>query len=230
MKRPIRNAASATPELYLYDEIGPAYWGLIDAKMVIDALEEFKGQRVVVRINSPGGSVFEANAIYNALSRHPGGVDVEIDALAASAASYIAMAGKRIGIAENAMMMIHNAWTIAIGNANDLRETAALLDKMDATITDMYAARSGTDREQIASWSAAETWFTAKEAVEAGLADEISLPLQTAANLGHVAFRNAPKPLVEEGRLSAALTEAVQNRSAAVSAYGNRIRLARRRA
>src|SRR5690606_16003933 len=121
-------------------------------KTVIDALAEFTGERVTVRINSPGGSVFEGNAIYNAMLRHPGGCDVEIDALAASAASYVAMAGKRIGIAANAMVMIHNAWTISMGNAAEMRRTADLLDQIDGTIADLYAARTKSTREQIVEW------------------------------------------------------------------------------
>lgn len=177
----------ADGEIFIYDEIGPAYWGLIDDRQVIDQLNRLgKGTPVTVRINSPGGDVVMAQSIYNALRRHSadgGAVTVEVDALAASAASFLAMAGDTIRIAENAMMMIHKAWTFAIGNADSLRETAGVLDKFDGILADTYAARSGQDRDKIVNLLEAETWLTAKESLDLGLADEIGTPLNVAAAL-----------------------------------------------
>ncbi len=103
-----------TNEIFLYDDIGPAWLGMIDATSVIAGLKQMEGKRVLLRINSPGGSVDEGAAIYNAIKRHPGGVDVAIDGLAASIAGYIAMAGEKVTIAANARMMIHDPWTMAI--------------------------------------------------------------------------------------------------------------------
>lgn len=180
-------------ELYIYDEIGPAYWGLISGKAVADELSRMNGEDVMVRINSPGGDVHEGVAIYNALNRYPGKVTVAIDALAASAASFVAMAGDEIGIAENAFLMIHNAWTIAVGNADDMRAAAATLDMHDSMIADTYVARAKITRDDVVDLMSAETWMTAAEAVEKGFADGISDALKVSACVRDGIFSNAPK-------------------------------------
>jgi ATP-dependent protease ClpP protease subunit len=193
-------------EIYIYDDIGPEWWGLIGAKTVLGELDKAsKGAPVTVRINSPGGDVVEAQAIYNALRRHSdagGQVIVEIDALAASAASYVAMAGDTIRIAENAMLMIHNAWTVAFGNASEMRSTADLLDKFDGIITATYSSRVGTKstRQQIVDWMLAETWMTANEAVNRGFADEIGTPLHVAAAVKEGRFRKMPAAMDTGGQ------------------------------
>lgn len=171
-------------EIFVYDEIGPDWYGLVSAKSVMSELGKYKGKPVTIRINSPGGSVVEAQAIYNAMRRHSadgGNVTVEIDALAASAASFIAMAGDEINMAENAMMMIHKAWTIALGNADEMRKEADVLDKFDGVLADTYAARSSKSRDEILQLLADETWLTASDAVEIGLADKIGQALNTAS-------------------------------------------------
>lgn len=172
-------------ELYIYDEIGPEYYGLIGAKTVLAAIEEAGSRHLVVRINSPGGDVFQAQAIYNALLRHAPGVTVEIDALAASAASYVAMAGRPLRIAENGLLMIHRAWTIAAGNAEDLTQVAGTLGKIDGVLAETYAARSGKPVDEVKNLLllAAETWFNAQEALDAGMVDEIGQRLNVAARL-----------------------------------------------
>jgi ATP-dependent Clp protease protease subunit len=124
-----------------------------------------------VYINSPGGDVFDGVAIYNAIKRHPGKKTVCIDGIAASAASMIAMAGDDINIANNGMMMIHQAWGYALGNADDMRETADLLDKITNTSVLESYARTGLDREKLSALMKAETWMTADEAIEHGFAD-----------------------------------------------------------
>jgi ATP-dependent Clp protease, protease subunit len=168
-------------ELYLYDQIGPDWAGMVSAPMVVRALKEAADRPVRVRINSPGGDVFEGQAIYNALLRHGPGVDVEIDSLAASAASLIAMAGKTIRIAENARVMIHRAWTMVAGNVADLLAAVDLLKGIDTTMADTYAARTKQTREQVQAWLDAETWMTAQEAVDRGFADEIGQRLNVKA-------------------------------------------------
>jgi len=189
------------PELFIYDEIGPDYWGLVSAKTILSELEPIDdASEIVVRINSPGGDVNEALAIYNALNRRAGRTIVEIDALAASAASYIAMAGDEIRIAENAMMMIHNAWTIALGDADELRKIADTLDKYTGTIAKAYAARSGLTVDDVTELMSDETWFTAEEAVGSGFADSVGQPLKVAANLRPGVFKRQPDGLQSEHR------------------------------
>ena len=172
-------------DLYIYDDIGPDWMGMVSSKTILSELEKVgRGKPVTVRINSPGGDVIEAQAIYNALRRHSdagGPVTIEIDALAASAASFIAMAGDRIHIAENAMMMIHNAWTVALGNSDQLRSTADVLDKFDGIISATYAKRSNADIQDVVKMMADETWLTASEALDKGFADAVGQSLKIAA-------------------------------------------------
>lgn len=183
-------------EIWIYDEIGPEFWGLVSAKQVIRELDAIgKGNPVTVRINSPGGSVIEGQAIYNALRRHSeqgGKVAVEIDSLAASMASYIAMAGDTIRIAENAMFMVHLPWTVAMGNAEALRKTADVLDKFGESAIDVYAKRTGTDAEIVREMLTEETWLTAQEALEHGFADEIGTALNVSAHVQEGLFAKMP--------------------------------------
>lgn len=179
--------------VYIYDDIGPDWLGMVSAKAIIAELEKISGD-VTVRINSGGGDVNEAMAIYNALARRS--ATVEIDGIAASAASYIAMAGKTIRMAENAMLMIHDPWTFAIGNAAELRSRADVLDKYGDGIVNVYATRSGRSKDDVAAKMAAETWFSAAEAVDYGLADEIGQPLKVAASIAPGRFRNCPDGLL----------------------------------
>lgn len=161
-------------EILLYDAIGN-YFGEFSAKGFATALAAVpRSERITLRINSPGGDVFEALAIYNQAKNHAGGVDVVIDGLAASAASLIAMVGQRITIAEGAMLMIHLPWAGAVGTAEDMRRVAELLDKIveDSNLP-IYAGRTGQTPEQIRDWLIAETWLSAAEAVQFGFADAI---------------------------------------------------------
>lgn len=167
-----------TGEIFLYDGIGDAYWGMIDAATVIADLNQMPTKRVTLRISSPGGSVDEGRLIYNALQRHKGGVDVVVDSSAYSIASYIAMAGDRVVMAKNAMMMIHSPLTMAWGNAAQLREIANILDKHADSVVAAYADKSGKDTGQIMQIMEGNgkedgTWYTAQEAVDAGFATEI---------------------------------------------------------
>ena len=150
-----------------------------------------------LRLNSPGGSVFDAVAIHNALSRHAGTVTVWIDGIAASAASYIAMAGDEIVMPENAFLMIHDPSGLVMGTAIDMRDMAGTLDKIAASMLRGYAARSGKPEDEIAAFMAAETWFDAAEALEAGLATRMAEPVRIAASFDIGRFRNAPPELVE---------------------------------
>jgi len=190
------NADAGMATLYLYDEIGPAYYGLIDAASVISALAQFQNLPINLRINCPGGDVFEAFAMYNALARHSGQITVDIDALCASAATVVALAGDKVRIAANAMFMVHNAYTIALGNAGELRKTADTLDQVDGNIAATYAAKTKLPLETLNPMMAAETWMTAADAVAKGFCDEIGQALDVRASLGARRFKNMPAHLL----------------------------------
>jgi len=137
-----------------------------------------------VYINSPGGDVFDGVAIYNILQRHRAKVVVEIDALAASIASLIAMAGDEIRMAENALLMIHNPWGFVIGDVNDLRKAIEDLDKIkDSAILPAYVSQSGMDEKEISKLMDEETWLSAAEAKEYGFVDTIVENKQIAAHI-----------------------------------------------
>lgn len=167
----ITNAASSDEaEVMLYDEVGGWYGATAD--QFIADLRGVTAPNLRVRINSPGGSVFEGIAIANALRSHPANVVVQVDGIAASIASVIAMAGDRIEMAPNTMLMIHDASGLCMGDASDMEEMAELLDLISDNIADAYAARAGGTREQWRERMRAETWYLPEDAVENGLADE----------------------------------------------------------
>ncbi len=190
----IRAHASGA-EVLIYDEIG-AYG--VSAKGFLAELGALPDSMPIdLRLNSPGGSVFDAVAIYNALKRHDGKVTVTIDGIAASAASYVAMAADEIVMPENAFLMIHDPSGLVMGTAGDMRDMAEALDKIAGSLIKGYAAKSGKPDDEIATLMAAETWFDAAEAVEAGFADRIAEPVRIAARFDIGSFRNAPPLLVE---------------------------------
>jgi ATP-dependent Clp endopeptidase proteolytic subunit ClpP len=186
----IQAKASAPEEadVFLYDEIGG--WG-VNAKSFIDSVRATGAKRINLRINSPGGSVFDGIAIYNFLR----GLDVtvQIDGLAASIASIIALAGKEVRIASNGFFMVHNPWGGAIGEAAEMRQTADLLDKIRDSLVGTYASKTGKSEEQIRQWMDSETWFTAAEAKDAGFVDTVTEEIAFAASTR--SFRNAPDAL-----------------------------------
>ena len=163
-----------TGELMLYGEISSVTWYGDEVtpknfKADLDALGDI--DTLNIYINSPGGDVFAGQSIYSMLTRHKAKKTVYVDGLAASISSVIAMAGDVIKMPKNAMMMIHNAWTIAAGNKDDLRKIAEDMEKIDETIVGVYAAKTGKSEEDIKALMDAETWMGADEAVELGFAD-----------------------------------------------------------
>ncbi|MFE2346479.1 head maturation protease, ClpP-related [Kitasatospora cineracea] len=165
------NAGTGPAVVHIYGEIG--YWGVTAADFVRD-LAGVRASEIELHLNSPGGEIFDGIAIMNALRSHPATVTTYVDSLAASIASVIAMGGDRVVMAPNSQMMIHEASSIEIGNAADMRKMADLLDLQSDNIASVYAAKAGGD---VAEWRArmtAESWYTAEEAVVAGLADEVS--------------------------------------------------------
>lgn len=188
--------------VYLYDAIvnnaeEAAWFGGVDPKAFIDAIKAVDAPVINLRINSPGGSVFAARAMEQALREHPAKVVAHVDGYSASAASFLMMAADEISIASGAMVMIHKAWTMAYGNADDLIQTADLLEKIDSTLVDTYAVRTKQDPKQIADWMGAETWFTAQEAVDAGFADRIAETKAKAQVWDLSAYAKAPAPQPE---------------------------------
>lgn len=185
-------AAGETAEVLLYDEIG--YFG-ITAKEFVTRLQAIEAETIHLRVNSPGGDVFDGLTIANALRGHQAQVIVHVDGLAASIASIIALAGDEVRMAENAFLMIHDPFTIAIGNAEDFRKVAGTLDKVAGVLADTYRAKSGAETEQVKQWMADETWFTAQEAVDAGLADTAEAPSEARASFDLSVFAKAPDAL-----------------------------------
>jgi ATP-dependent Clp endopeptidase proteolytic subunit ClpP len=158
-------------EISIYDEIGG--WG-ISAEMFVRDLNDVAARRINVRLNTPGGDVFDGTAIHNALVRHPAQIVMHVDGVAASAGSFIAMAGDEIRMADNAYFMIHNAWGGLMGGADEMKAYASLLEKINGNIAQMYAAKTGKDTKHYRELMDAETWFTAEEAMAEGLVDTIT--------------------------------------------------------
>jgi ATP-dependent Clp protease protease subunit len=163
--------------IWIYDVIATdseeaSFFGGISPDQFIQALAQTTGP-VTLRINSPGGSVFGAQAMVAAMRAHPAPITARVDSLAASAASVIAAEAATLEIVQGGMLMVHKAWGMAIGNEADMRDTADLLAKIDGQIAATYARRSEGDVDQWLATMAAETWFDAAEAVAAGLADRV---------------------------------------------------------
>ena len=174
------SAEAPQSDLYLYGEVGG--WGA-SAVEFIDVLSTRKDQHINLHIHSPGGSVFEGHAIFNALRNHSGGVTTMVDGIAASMASVIAMAGSPVKIASNGFLMIHNPWSQAAGGSEEMRKQADVLDKLKDSLVKIYADKSGMSEEDISAAMDAETWFSAEEAVAFGLADEVFEGMKAAAKI-----------------------------------------------
>lgn len=176
----IKNEAfSNLTEVMIYDEIGN--YG-VDAKSFIDEVKAIPTDKsVLLRINSPGGSVIDGLAIYDAISRMPQKVTTRIEGMAASMASVIALAGDEVTMSENSLYMIHNVWGGETGESTDLRKAADLMDKMGDRLVSIYMSKTGESEEQIRAWMDEETWFDSSEAVKAGFVDKIEEPIKLAA-------------------------------------------------
>jgi ATP-dependent protease ClpP protease subunit len=210
-RAPTRIVAENEPEtLFLYDVIDP-YWG-ISASDFNKALAGYAGKKVTLRVNCPGGDVFEGRAMAAAIAQH-GNVHAIIEGVAASAATFVTASCASITIAKGALYMIHNAWTMAYGNKSDLRQTADLLDTIDGTILDDYERLTGQSREQLAAWMDAETWFNADQAVEHGFAGSLTEATAAKNSWDLSAYNNAPKPAPQvEPEQWEALRQRNQNR------------------
>lgn len=211
-------AAKGEGEVFIYDGIGADFWGDgVTAKGFAKELKDLGAiSKLTVRINSGGGDVWDGIAIYEAIARHPAAKTVVVDGLAASIASVIAMAGDEIKIAPTGFMMIHNAWSFSMGDANALRRAADLLDSVSGQMAGIYVSRTRNDEKKVRDWMDAETWFDAEAAVKAGFADQKSDDvMKVAASYDLSRFKNVPPRLrgtVPTPRLDAARSRIAASR------------------
>ncbi len=202
----IKNATSTSGDIYIYGDICSYKWDDTDTtansfKEDLDALGDITSLNIYV--NSPGGSVFQGQAIYSMLRRHKAKINMYIDGVAASIASIIVMAGDSIFMPKNAMMMIHNPWTFTYGNSMDLRKQADDLDKIRESLIEAYLNKSGDNlsREKLIEIMDGETWLTAKECHEYGLCDELleEKDISASTNIEILnKYKNTPKDLLEK--------------------------------
>ena len=155
----------------IYDDIGESWYSEgVTAKRIAAALRSIGDKDVVVNINSPGGDYFEGISIYNLLAQHKGKVTVQVVGMAASAASIIAMAGDEILMGDGTFLMIHNAWSLAIGNRHDLKSSIDVLEQIDTAMADLYAQRSGLSNAEIVGMMDRESWIGREAALNNGFA------------------------------------------------------------
>lgn len=187
-------------DIDVYGGIGDEFdEGGVTAVSFVRALRDAGGEDVTIHINSSGGSVFDANTMAEALRGYKGHTTASIEGLAASAASYFALTADDVVINPSALMMIHNPWDFAVGDAEDMRKKADMLDKARSTISAQYARKTGRTVDEIEGLMDAETWFTAQEAVEFGLVDRMSdsEPIAACVRCEDMKrFRNAPDGLL----------------------------------
>jgi ATP-dependent protease ClpP protease subunit len=211
-ERPLAAESDDPSTISIYDVIGEDPWtgGGFTAKRAGAALRAIGKNPVTVKINSPGGDMFEGIAIYNLLREHPAKVTVDVMGWAASAASIVAMAGDEIRMGLGTFMMVHNAWGMVIGNRHDLADAADLFGTFDSAIADIYAARASIDRKAIEKLMDAETFMGPSEAVDKGFADSVAEDLKADdAN----ASKNIDPRLMARRQTEAALARAGYPRS-----------------
>lgn len=191
----VKAGANNSADILIYDVIGPEWMDYVSAESIAKALKDLAGiEQINVRINSPGGLVFEGLAIYNLLKNHAAKVVVDIDGAAISIASIVAMAGDQIRMAKNAMFMIHDPWVYAMGNSTELRKEAETLDMLKNSLVDIYAARTGKDVKELAKLMSEETWMQSDTALEAKFVDEVTenKSVMAASGVDLSQFKNAP--------------------------------------
>ena len=186
--------------IYVYDVID-SYW-VITASDFDRVLGGVTSPKILLWTNCPGGDVFEARAMMAAIAEHPAEIVARIDGLCASAATALTLACDSVEIVDGAFYMIHQAWTFAMGNADDMRSTADLLDKVDGALIAGYARKCGMSAEEIKVLMQAETWYDAQEAVDAGFCDAlVEIPVggskANARAFNLAAYQHAPKALIE---------------------------------
>lgn len=219
----IKNAEGDVAEVFVYDAID--FIG-VSAEDFVRDLAAIDAGTINLRINSPGGDVFDGVAIANALRNHSATVNAYVDGLAASIASIIALAGDTVTMARGSFLMIHDPWAGVVGTAEDMRQTAGILDKIRDQLESIYVERSGLDAEKVRQMMAEETWLNSDEAVEMGLADKRAQEPAARAAFDLSAFAHVPKELTatpreaeqpSESELERALRDAGLSRSQALA-------------
>jgi ATP-dependent protease ClpP protease subunit len=219
-----KNAAdSKSVEISIYDVIGGYN---VNAKTFIAELKRIGNKDVTLRIHSPGGNILEGNAIYNALKRHAGSIDVVIDGIAASMASVVAMAGDTIEIAENGLIMIHNPSTYGGGDSRDMRKMAEVMDKMKENIITAYERKTGLSRAKLAEMMDDETWMTANEALENQFVDLIGDKVEAKNSFDLSQFKNSARAvdMLKKADAQTADTKTTTTNSMDLTAAQNRIK------
>ena len=180
-------ASNKSADVYIFDEIGT--FGLT-AQGFIEEIKSYKDTPISLHINCVGGDVFEGMAIYNVLKKRTARTTVYIEGIAASMGSVIALAGDEVVMAENSLFMIHNAWGGAMGEATEIRKTAALLDKISGEIADIYTKKTNLPYNRVKEMMDEETWLSADEAFNLGFIDSISDAIKVAAKYDVSKFKN----------------------------------------
>lgn len=189
----VRNLGGGKAAIFIYDDIGPSWAGMIGAETVRDELADLGNVKEIdLHINSRGGSVAEATAIYNIIKDHAAKVVSWIDGIAASSAGWVAMAGDVVKIAENGYLMLHDPTNLVSGDASDLRKEADVLDQVKASIARTFAARTGMKQATVENMMSAETRLVGSDAVAQGFADELSPNKAMNCSGDFDCFSNAP--------------------------------------
>jgi ATP-dependent protease ClpP protease subunit len=216
-ERPLAAEGDNANTVSIYGVIGEDYWTGegFTAKRMAGALRSVGKNAVTVNINSPGGDMFEGLAIYNLLREHPAEVTIKVMGVAASAASIIAMAGDKVLMGTGAMMMIHNAWGVVVGNRHDFADAADVFNTFDSSMAEIYADRTGLKAEEILtmldgpSRSSDGTYMTAAESIDKGFADG---SFEASESADTKASASVPADLIARRRTEAALAKAGMGR------------------
>ena len=183
----IQNKADKTADIYIFDEIGT--YGVTAQEFITD-IKGLKDMPINLRINSLGGDVFDGMAMYNVIKRREAKTTVYIEGIAASIATIIALGADEVVMAENSLFMIHNAWGGTMGDAKDMRKSAATLEKISAELTEIYVKKTGLSYDRVAEMMDEETWLNAEEALELGFINAISDAIKIAAKYDVSKFKN----------------------------------------
>ena len=186
------NAAADQTEIFITDVLG---WPFNDINAMVRDLASINTKNILVRLNSPGGDPIDTFSLYHAFKNHSANVVFRIEAMAASAASFLPLAANEVQSYSSSLYMIHNSWVVAIGNRFDLQDTADILEKIDNNMQDIYTAKTKIGKREMAEMMKAETWFTAKEAKDKGFIDTILDGKPVKAEFDLSIFANLPDEL-----------------------------------
>lgn len=190
----IKALSDDAAELWVLDVLG---WPWNDINAMIREVSSLKAKDLLVRLNSPGGDPIDTFALYHALKNHSAKVTVRIEALAASAASFLALAGSEVQAYPSSLIMIHNSWVVAAGNRFELQDTADILEKIDDNMRDIYVDKTKIGKREIADMMKAETWLSAKEAKEKGFISTILDGKPVKADFNLSIFANLPEEFLD---------------------------------